>query len=130
IDADEAIIDSPFDYPNQACLCIPRDVRGNQPNSPEYDDYVADMVLEIVDLAQGRMFVLFTSKKSMEAVSSKIKDQIEAKGYPVFVQGDRPRQTLLREFKDAGNGVLMGLDSFWEGVDVPGDALSCVVLAK
>jgi len=130
IDAEEAIIDSPFDYSGQACLCIPKHSRGRQPNNPAYDDYVSETVLEIVDLTQGRMFVLFTAKKSLEAVSSKIRDKIEEKGYPVFVQGDMPRQALLKEFKDAGNGVLMGLDSFWEGVDVPGDALSCVVLAK
>jgi ATP-dependent DNA helicase DinG len=130
IEAEEAVIDSPFDYYNQACLCIPKDKRGNQPNSPAYDDYVAEMVLDIVDLAQGRTFVLFTSKKSLEAVSDKIRDRIEEKGYPVYVQGDMPRQTLLKEFKGSGNAVLMGLDSFWEGVDIPGEALSCVVLAK
>lgn len=130
IEAEEAVIDSPFDYYNQACLCIPKDDRGSQPNNPAYDDYVSEMVLEIVDLAQGRTFVLFTSKKSLQAVSSKLRDRIEQKGYPVFVQGDMPRQALLREFKQSGNAVLMGLDSFWEGVDVPGDALSCVVLAK
>ena len=130
IEAEEAIIGSPFDYSHQTCLCVPKDRRGQQPNSPVFDDYVAEMVLKIVDLAQGRTFVLFTSKRALETVSRKTKDRIEEKGYPVLVQGEKSRQALLREFKQSGNAVLMGLDSFWEGVDVPGDALSCVVLAK
>ncbi len=130
IEAEEAIIGSPFDYSNQTCLCIPQDNRGRQPNSPVFDDYVSEMILEIVDLAQGRTFVLFTARRSLQAVSGKVRDRIEEKGYPVLVQGDMPRGALLREFKTSGNAVLMGLDSFWEGVDVPGDALSCVVLAK
>jgi ATP-dependent DNA helicase DinG len=130
IDAAEAIVGSPFDYPNQACLCVPADNRGKEPNSPIFDDYVAEAVLQIADLVQGRSFILFTSKKALETVSQITRDRIEEKGYPVLVQGEMSREALLAEFKNRGNAVLMGLDSFWEGVDVPGEALSCVVLAK
>lgn len=130
IEAEEAIVGSPFDYRNQACLCVPGDKRGREPNSPVFDDYVAESVLQIADLVQGRCFILFTSKKALATVSKMTRDKIEEKGYPVLVQGDMSREALLLEFKAKGNAVLMGLDSFWEGVDVPGEALSCVVLAK
>ncbi len=130
IKGEEAVIGSPFDYSEQVCLCVPQDHRGKHPNSPVFDDYVSEMVLKIVDLAQGRTFVLFTSRRSLSSVSRKIRDKIEEKGYPTLIQGESSRQKLLEEFKNSGNAVLMGLDSFWEGVDVPGDALCCVVLAK
>lgn len=126
----ELILGSPFNYRRQACLCVPRDSRGQDVNSPPFSDYIAEKVLEIVDLTLGRTFVLFTNRKSMEKVADMVRDGIEEKGYPFIKQGDAPRDALLRDFKEAGNAVLFGLDSFWEGVDVPGDALSCVVLAK
>jgi ATP-dependent DNA helicase DinG len=78
----------------------------------------------------GRMFVLFTNKRSMERVAELVRDRIEEKGFPFLKQGDAPRDVLLRDFKEKGNAVLFGLDSFWEGVDVPGKALSCVVITK
>lgn len=128
--AKELVLGSPFDYKEQACLCVPRDSRGQDVNSPPFSDYVAKKVLEIVDMAGGRTFVLFTNRKSMERVAETIRDKVEEKGYPFIKQGDGPREVLLRQFKEKGNAVLLGLDSFWEGVDVPGDALSCVVLTK
>ena len=130
INAEEAIFGSPFDYANQVCLCIPGDVRGADPNKPGFDEYVSDTILDIVDLVQGRTFILFTSRKSLRNVSAATRDKIEEKGFPVLVQDEMPRETLLLEYKKAGNAVLMGLDSFWEGVDVPGEALSCVVITR
>ncbi len=130
IDANEAVFGSPFNYSNQVCLCVPQDVRGADPNKPGFDEYVAEAILDIVDLVQGRTFVLFTSRRSLHNVSALTRNRIEEKGFPVLVQDEMPRESLLLEFKKAGNAVLMGLDSFWEGVDVPGEALSCVVITK
>ncbi|HHW26611.1 MAG TPA: ATP-dependent DNA helicase [Firmicutes bacterium] len=129
-DTEELVLGSPFDYRSQAILCVPKDSLGRDPNSTEFSDYVAQKVLEIIDLSRGRAFVLFTNKRSLEQVVELIRDRVEEKGYPALKQGDTSRETLLRRFREAGNAVLFGLDSFWEGVDVPGEALSCVVLAK
>ncbi len=129
-DTGALILGSPFDFKRQAILCVPKDSRGRNVNSPEFSDYVADKVMEIVDMSRGRAFVLFTNKRSLERVVDLTRDRIEEKGYPAFKQGDASRESLLNQFIRAGNAVLFGLDSFWEGVDVPGEALSCVVLAK
>lgn len=126
----ELVLGAPFNYREQACLCVPRDSRSQDVNSPPFNDYVAEKVLEIVDMTFGRAFVLFTNRKSMERVAELVRDKVEEKGYPFLKQGDAPRDALLSQFREKGNAVLFGLDSFWEGVDVPGDALSCVVLAK
>lgn len=129
-DAREMILGSPFDYENQACLCLPSGAHGGDVNSNAFDEYVASQVLEIVDLTLGRAFILFTNRRSLRTVAELTRDKIEEKGYPVLKQGDAPREVLLEEFRSQGKAVLFGLDSFWEGVDVPGDALSCVVLVK
>lgn len=126
----EMVLGSPFDFRRQACLCVPKDSRSQDVNSAPFSDYIAEKVLDIVDMTGGRTFVLFTNRKSMEYVAETIRDKVEEKGYPFLKQGDAPREALLADFKDYGNAVLFGLDSFWEGVDVPGDALSCVILTK
>jgi len=128
--AKELVLGSPFNYREQAILCVPGDSRGQDVNSPPFGNYVAKKVVEIAAMTGGRMFVLFTNKKSMERVAELVKDKIEEMGYPFLKQGDAPRDALLRDFKEKGNAVLFGLDSFWEGVDVPGSALSCVVITK
>lgn len=128
--ADELKLGSPFCYEEQACLCVPADSHRYDPNSPEFLEYVARTIPEIADLTFGRCFVLFTSYRAMDAVVQRTKDILEAKGYPVLKQGDDSREALLVKFKSFGNAVLFGVDSFWEGVDVPGDALSCVVVVK
>lgn len=126
----ELQLGSPFDYGEQACLCVPWDSHRYDPNSPDFLEYVAQTIPEIADLTSGRCFVLFTSYKAMDTVVRSVKDKLEAKGFPVLKQGDDSRESLLRQFKALGNAVLFGVDSFWEGVDVPGDALSCVVVVK
>jgi len=128
--AAELILGSPFDYREQVRLCVPKDSRGQDVNSPPFNDFVADKVVEIAGMTCGRMFVLFTNKKSMERVAELVRDKVEEMGYPFMKQGDAPRDALLKDFKEKGNAVLFGLDSFWEGVDVPGQALSCVVITK
>ncbi len=129
-DTEEIIVGSPFDFGNQALLCVPRDSRGREVNSPEFSDYIARTVLDVVDLARGRTFVLFTNRRALQRVARQTRDSIEERGYPVQVQGEASREALLAEFREVRNGVLFGLDSFWEGVDVPGEALSCVILTK
>ena len=128
--AEELVLGSPFRYEEQACICVPADSYRYEPNSPEFLEYVAHVIPEIADLTSGRCFVLFTSYKAMDAVVQRIRDVLEGKGFPVLKQGDDSRESLLRQFKNLGNAVLFGVDSFWEGVDVPGDALSCVVVVK
>jgi ATP-dependent DNA helicase DinG len=129
-EANELILGSPFNYKEQACFCIPRDSRNLDVNSSYFDEYTARKVIEIIDMTQGRTFVLFTRRKSMESVASMVRDKIESRGFPFLKQGDEPRDVLLTRFKESGNAVLFGLASFWEGVDVPGSALSCVILTK
>lgn len=128
--AKELVLGSPFSFREQVRFCIPKDSRGQDVNSPPFGDYVAEKVVEIAGMTGGRMFVLFTNKRSMERVAELVRDRIEEKGFPFLKQGDAPRDVLLRDFKEKGNAVLFGLDSFWEGVDVPGKALSCVVITK
>ena len=126
----EKILGTSFDFKKQACLCVPSDSLNLHPNNPRFGEYIAAKVLEIAELVQGRTFVLFTNKNLMKQVAGQSRDPLEERGYPVLVQGESPRHMLLDEFKDSGKAVLFGLDSFWEGVDVPGDALSCVILTR
>lgn len=128
--AAELRLGSPFSYEEQACLCVPESSRGYDPNSPEFVEYVAAIIPEITALTCGRCFVLFTSYRAMQAVVERVRDALEEKGFPVLKQGDDSRDALLHKFRNLGNAVLFGVDSFWEGVDVPGDALSCVIVVK
>jgi ATP-dependent DNA helicase DinG len=81
----------------------------------------------VIESSKGRAFVLFTSYKAMHAAKALLEDTIE---FPILMQGEHPKHQLLERFRDAGNAVLLGTASFWEGVDVRGQALSCVVIDK
>jgi ATP-dependent DNA helicase DinG len=83
--------------------------------------------LPVLKASQGRAFFLFTSHRALKLAEQLLKDKIE---YPLLVQGSRPKALLLEQFKKAGNAVLLGTSSFWEGVDVRGEALSCVIIDK
>jgi ATP-dependent DNA helicase DinG len=124
-DADELRVPSEFDFRTQALLYLPR--RMPPPNSPSFVDAVAREAIALVNHSQGRAFVLFTSYRVMHAVRPVIEMAVP---YPVLVQGTAPRSALLDEFRAAGNAVLLATSSFWQGVDVVGDALSCVVIDK
>jgi ATP-dependent DNA helicase DinG len=123
-------VDSPFDYPRQGVLYVPENLP--EPNRPEHTDAVVDAALPVIAAAGGRTFILFTSFRALERARLKIEAAFRESGweYPLLVQGDAPKNKLLDAFRGAGNAVLLGAYSFWEGVDVPGDALSVVIIDK
>lgn len=122
--------DSPFDYPSQAMLCCPTDLP--DPNSAEYTDRLVDAVLPLIQAAQGRTFFLCTSLRAMQRVRSQLETRLAfyQPEIKILCQGDAAKNELLRRFRDEGDAVLVGSQSFWEGVDVPGDALSLVIIDK
>jgi ATP-dependent DNA helicase DinG len=121
----EAIYPSPFDYSRQALLYLPRGMP--EPRSPEFAGRVHDCVQEVLAASRGRGFVLFTSHAALVRAREALAPRLP---YPLLVQGDAPRAQLLDRFRDLGGAVLLGTYSFWEGVDVRGDALSCVIIDK
>jgi len=125
--ARELVLDSPFDFRSQAALLILDD---NLEPSDEagYAEAVAQRCREIIPRVPGGVFILFSSWKMLRRVHGLIRRQV--KGRPLWVQGVSGNEALLGDFIAAGNAVLLGVDTFWQGVDVPGAALSCVILAK
>ncbi|MGF6968020.1 ATP-dependent DNA helicase DinG [Paraburkholderia sp. WC7.3g] len=121
---------SPFDYPSQGLLYVPRNLP--QPSSPTFTDAVFDAALPAIEASGGGVFMLCTTLRAVDRISAKLRDAIEARGwgYPLLVQGDASRTELLDRFRTYGNAILVGSQSFWEGVDVRGDALSLVVIDK
>jgi ATP-dependent DNA helicase DinG len=121
---------SPFDYPSQGLLYVPRNLP--QPSSPMFTDAVFDAALPAIEASGGGVFMLCTTLRAVDRISTKLRDVIEARGwdYPLLVQGDASRTELLDRFRAYGNAILVGSQSFWEGVDVRGDALSLVVIDK
>lgn len=117
--------DSPFDFPRQALLYVPPDMP--EPNSPGYTESVVQRALEVIEQSNGRAFLLFTSHRALQRAAELLSDRLD---YPMLVQGEMPRARLLERFRELGNAVLLGTGSFWEGVDVRGDALSLVVIDK
>jgi ATP-dependent DNA helicase DinG len=117
--------DSPFDYPNQALWFVPRGMP--QPSEPGYTEAVIDLVLPIVEASAGRAFLLFTSHRALRQAAELLDEELD---FPLLVQGSAPKSELLERFVEHGNAVLLGTSSFWEGVDVRGDALSVVVIDK
>jgi len=116
---------SPFDYANQSLFYHPKGLP--QPNDPEFIPTIISFALPVLQASKGRAFFLFTSHRALKQAETLLKDKIK---YPLLVQGSRPKAKLLDEFKAAGNAVLLGTSSFWEGVDVRGKALSCVIIDK
>lgn len=121
----EFIVDSPFDYQKQALLCLPRYL-------PESRDDLMPHALvkiakQIINAAKGRTFLLFTSYRAMHLVYEGLSTALQ---YPVFMQGQASKRIILEQFIRHGNAVLLGTASFWEGVDVRGETLSCVLIDK
>jgi ATP-dependent DNA helicase DinG len=129
-EAETLCVDSPFDYPRQGVLYVPQNLPA--PNTAEFTEAVVDAALPVLEVSKGRAFILFTSLRALEKARGLLADAFKQRGwdYPLLVQGDAPKNELLARFQQAGNGVLLGSQSFWEGVDVPGDALSVVVIDK
>ncbi|MBC3875011.1 ATP-dependent DNA helicase [Undibacterium flavidum] len=121
---------SPFNYAEQGILYVPDGMP--QPNSREYTDAVVDAALPVIEAAGGRTFLLCTTNKAVKHCAERLKEEFARRGldFPLFVQGDAGRTELLDRFRASGNGVLIGSQSFWEGVDVRGEALSLVVIDK
>ncbi|AWI80437.1 helicase [Parazoarcus communis] len=125
-----AVWGSPFDYATQALLYAPQGMP--DPNSPDYIEAVARTALPLIRAARGRAFVLCTSLRAMRRVHELIADGLQQANdpLPLLLQGEGSRTELLDRFRKLGNAVLVASQSFWEGVDVPGDALSLVVIDK
>ena len=121
---------SPFDYPSQGLLYVPRNLP--QPSSPQFTDAVFEAALPVIEAAGGGVFVLCTTLRAVDRIATRLRDIIERRGWenPLLVQGDASRTELLDRFRAYGNAILVGSQSFWEGVDVRGDALSLVVIDK
>lgn len=121
---------SPFDYGQQALLYVPTGMP--EPNSSAYAAAVAAVSVPVLQASRGRAFVLCTSLKAMREVHALLKNAFEELGlnYPLLMQGESNRTELLDRFRSHGNAVLVGSQSFWEGVDVRGEALSCVIIDK
>ncbi len=117
--------DSPFDYPHQALWFVPRGLP--DPRDPGYNDAVLDIAVPVLEASRGRAFVLFTSYRALDAAALALAERID---FPLLVQGSAPKTELLEQFRQLGNAVLLGTASFWEGVDVRGEALSCVIIDK
>ncbi|HEX4574305.1 MAG TPA: helicase C-terminal domain-containing protein, partial [Gemmatimonadales bacterium] len=120
---------SPFDFPAQCVFGIPTDLPEPRDDEPGHDRAVARVLVELAHVADGGMFVLFTSHGALQRAAEAVRDSLGGR-WPLFVQGDGQRDQLLRRFREAGSGILLGTDSFWEGVDVPGRALRVLILAK
>lgn len=120
---------SPFDFPSHCMFGVPDDVPDPREDEAGHDAAVARIVRELASASDGGMFVLFTSHAALRRAAERLRPVIGAR-WPLLVQGDGPRDQLLRRFREAGNAILLGTDSFWEGVDVPGRALRALVLTK
>lgn len=123
--ADSHSWESPFDFPNQALFYHPRGLP--HPSDALFTDKIIDFVLPVLEASQGRAFFLFTSHRALQRAAKLLEGKID---HPLLVQGTRSKGVLLDQFKKLGNAVLLATASFWEGVDVRGDALSCVIIDK
>ncbi len=119
------IVPGHYDYQKQALLYVPQHLP--YPNSPAFGKMAAEEVVRILEHSRGRAFVLFTSYQQMRMVHDHVSMAID---YPVLLQGTAPRNALLEEFRATPNCVLFATSSFWQGVDVPGEQLSCVIIDK
>jgi ATP-dependent DNA helicase DinG len=129
-EARTACWDSPFNYQEQALLYVPQNLP--EPNTDGYTDAVVQAALPLIEASKGRAFFLFTSLRAMQRAYEILQAEFDRKNlkYPLILQGDGSRNELLTRFREHGNAVLLGSQSFWEGVDVRGEALSLVIIDK
>jgi ATP-dependent DNA helicase DinG len=122
-------IGSPFDFKRQMRVKIYKSIP--DPGTPRYDQALADGIRDAVEASEGRAFVLFTSYRTMRDAATKLESFFRRKGWRLLIQGDAlPRHRMIEEFRNDVHSVLFGTDSFWTGVDVPGEALSNVVVTR
>lgn len=124
-ETDEVQLDSPFDYRENALLYLPAGLP--EPSSRGYTTQAMDAIKPVLAASGGRAFVLFTSYRALYEAFDYLKGKI---AFPLLVQGQMPKRELIEAFQSLGNAVLLGTSSFWEGVDVRGEALSCVIIDK
>lgn len=125
----EMVLASPFDYLSQALLCLPTDLR--ELNDPAFTDQVTTVVGDVADTIDGRTLVLFTSHLQLQDVAERLRVRTVHTHLTVLAQNlDGTRRQLLSQFQENPRSILLGSSSFWEGIDVPGDALSCVVIVR
>lgn len=125
-ECNELLVGSPFDFMSQSLLYVPDDLEPPT-SSEEYADSVGQRIREILMATEGRAFMLFTSYRMMHAVLDRLVNEVP---YRLLVQGDMSNERLIKEFREDPNACLMGVHSFWEGVDVKGERLSCVIIDK
>ena len=116
---------SPFDYQQQSLLFLPDTLP--EPSSFDYTEKLIQQAIPVLQASKGRAFLLFTSYRALNEAAKLLQRKVD---YPILVQGSLPKHQLLEKFKELGNAVLLGTSSFWEGVDVRGEALSCVIIDK
>jgi ATP-dependent DNA helicase DinG len=121
---------SPFRYREQAMLVVPSDVPAPNVDAAGHSTRIVRMTLDLAAASDGGIFVLFTSHRDVRHVGDELRARGLDRRWPLLVQNDAPRDQLLVRFRNAGNGVLLGTASFWEGVDVPGDALRGLLISK
>ncbi|QOR34723.1 DEAD/DEAH box helicase [Clostridium sp. 'deep sea'] len=125
------IIYSPFNYEKQAKLIVPNDaLEPDFNNINKYENYIANTVLEARNKIKGGIFVLFTSYKMLDSVHNLVASKLLVDNKTILKQGETSRSELIRKFKSDGDAILFGTSSFWEGVDVAGDSLRCVIITK
>ncbi len=117
--------ESPFDYPHNALLVCPADIP--DPNHPDHTAAVVELAIPLIQAAGGRTFLLFTSHRALRQAAERLRPRLDL---PLHVQGEGARGRLLQRFREQPESVLLGTGSFWEGVDVQGPALSCVIIDK
>ncbi|RME42781.1 MAG: ATP-dependent DNA helicase [Deltaproteobacteria bacterium] len=122
--AETLVVESPFDFGKQALLCIPQGIP--EPNDPNFVAAAVPLIRGVVERVQGRALVLFTSYRNMNEVARHLADL----PFPVYKQGDLPRSQLLERFRAEVSSVLLGTESFWSGVDCPGETLSCLIIDR
>ena len=127
-DARTLRIGSPFDYAEQARLFLPP--RMPDPQDPAFADRFIESCAPLIEVCGGRAFLLYTSYRGLAEGVRALKARFPEPPFPVLVQGEAPREALLNRFRELGNAVLLATGSFWEGVDVKGDALSIVAIDK
>jgi ATP-dependent DNA helicase DinG len=130
IDADSVSKESPFNYAEKALLFVPKTMP--DANHENFNFAVVNQIYPFIKASKGRAFILCTTLKSMREIFTLLQDKIETDqlDYPIYLQGDGSRNHLLNKFREHGHAILIGSLSFWEGVDVKGDALSLVVIDK
>jgi ATP-dependent DNA helicase DinG len=121
----ELVVPSHFDYATQALLYLPRSMPA--PRDPDFVPQAAEKIRRVLEITRGRAFCLFTSHAQMRELHDRLLAQLP---YPLLMQGSAPRHVLLQQFRETPNAVLFGTSSFWQGIDVQGEQLSCVIIDK